>query len=51
MLGERGGGFDLLKSLLTQNRIPYAEQCIGVAQVALDMAVEYSLGDGVEGLI
>ena len=42
VLGERGGGFDLLKSLLMQNRIPYAAQCIGVAQVALDMAVEYS---------
>lgn len=42
LLGERGGGFDLLKSLLTGNRIPYAAQCLGVAQVALDMAVEYS---------
>ena len=42
VLGERGGGFDLLKSLLTQNRIPYSAQCVGVAQVALDMAVEYS---------
>jgi alkylation response protein AidB-like acyl-CoA dehydrogenase len=42
VLGERGGGFDLLKSLLTQNRIPYAGQCVGIAQEALDMAVEYS---------
>ena len=42
MLGKRGGGFDLLKSLLTQNRIPYAAQCIGIAQSALEMAIEYA---------
>ncbi len=42
MLGERGGGFDLLKSLLTQNRIPYAAQCLGIAQEAMEMAAEYS---------
>ena len=42
MLGERGGGFDLLKSLLTQNRIPYSAQCLGVAQAALDMSVDYA---------
>jgi len=42
MLGERGGGFDLLKSLLTQNRIPYAGQCVGVAQESMEMAAAYS---------
>lgn len=42
LLGERGQGFDLLKSLLTGNRIPYAAQCLGVAQEALDMAVAYA---------
>jgi acyl-CoA dehydrogenase len=42
MLGERGGGFDLLKSLLTQNRIPYAAQCVGLAQESMEMAIEYS---------
>ena len=42
MLGERGGGFDLLTSLLTQNRIPYAAQCVGIAQEAMEMAVDYS---------
>jgi len=42
MLGERGGGFDLLKSLLTQNRIPYAAQCVGIAQESLEMAIEYA---------
>ena len=41
LLGERGQGFELLKSLLTQNRIPYAAQCIGVAQEAMEMTVEY----------
>ena len=41
MLGERGRGFELIKSLLTSNRIPYAAQCVGVAQEALDMTVEY----------
>jgi len=42
MLGERGGGFELIKSLLTQNRIPYSAQCVGIAQEALEMAVKYS---------
>jgi acyl-CoA dehydrogenase len=42
MLGKRGGGFDLLTSLLTQNRIPYAAQCVGIAQEALEMAIAYS---------
>jgi acyl-CoA dehydrogenase len=42
ILGERGGGFDLLTSLLTQNRIPYAAQCVGIAQEALEMAISYS---------
>ncbi|MBN1662452.1 MAG: acyl-CoA dehydrogenase family protein [Deltaproteobacteria bacterium] len=42
ILGERGGGFNLLISLLTQNRIPYAAQCVGIAQEALEMAIAYS---------
>ena len=42
LLGERGGGFELLKSLLTQSRIPYAAQCVGIAQKSLVMAAEYS---------
>ena len=42
MLGGRGQGFELMKSLLTGNRIPYAAQCIGVAQKALEMTIEYS---------
>ena len=42
MLGRQGEGFNLLKELLTQNRIPYAAQCVGVAQKALEMAIDYS---------
>lgn len=42
LLGQRGGGFDLLKSLLTDSRIPYSAQCVGVAQAALDMSVDYA---------
>lgn len=43
MLGDRGRGFELLKSLLTSNRIPYAAQCIGLAQKAMEMSIEYAL--------
>lgn len=42
VLGERGKGFELLRSLLTQGRIPYAAQCVGIAQKSLEMAIEYS---------
>ena len=42
MLGEPGQGFELLKKLLTQTRIPYAAQCNGVARRSLEMASEYS---------
>jgi len=44
ILGRRGEGFDLLKALLTQNRIPYAAQCVGIAQAALEMAIDYAKG-------
>jgi len=43
MLGERGRGFELLKTLLTSNRIPYAAQCIGLAQKALEMTIDYAM--------
>lgn len=43
VLGERGMGFDLLKRLLTSNRIPYAAQCVGVAQKSMEMAIEYAM--------
>jgi acyl-CoA dehydrogenase len=42
MLGNRGEGFKLLKELLIQKRIPYAAQCVGIAQRALEMAIDYS---------
>lgn len=42
LLGERGQGFELLKSLLTSNRMPYAAQCIGIAQEAVEMTCEYA---------
>ena len=44
ILGRQGEGFALLKSLLTQNRIPYAAQCLGIAQKALEMTIEYAKG-------
>jgi acyl-CoA dehydrogenase len=42
MLGQRGQGFELLKTLLTQNRIPYSAQCVGIAKKSLEMASEYA---------
>ncbi|MEE9556733.1 MAG: acyl-CoA dehydrogenase family protein [Candidatus Adiutricales bacterium] len=42
LLGEPGGGFTLMGSFLTGNRISYAAKCVGIAQEALEMAVEYS---------
>lgn len=41
-LGEVGKGFALANGRLSAQRIPYAAQCIGVAEVAHRMAVEYS---------
>lgn len=42
LLGEPGGGFKLMGTLLTGGRINYAAQCVGVAQESLEMAVEYA---------
>lgn len=42
VLGQRGQGFELLKTLLTSNRIPYSAQCIGLAQKAMEMSIEYA---------
>lgn len=42
ILGERGGGFEFLKSLLTSERIPYAAQCVGLAQKAMEISIEYA---------
>ena len=42
LLGGRGEGFALLKALLTSNRIPYAAQCVGIAQEAMEMSIRYA---------
>jgi len=42
MLGKRGEGFELLRRLLIRGRVPYAAQCVGIAQEALEMALGYS---------
>jgi len=42
LLGEVGGGFQLMGSFLTGGRITYAVACVGIAQEALEMAIEYS---------
>ncbi len=41
VLGEVDGGFGIANERLTENRIPYAANCVGVAQRAQDMAIEY----------
>ena len=41
-LGEVGKGFALANGRLSAQRIPYAAQCVGVAEVAHRMAVDYS---------
>jgi len=41
LLGEEGKGFELFSKWTVEGRIPYAAGTIGVAQEALDMAVEW----------
>ncbi|MGK2886985.1 MAG: acyl-CoA dehydrogenase family protein [Rhodococcus sp. (in: high G+C Gram-positive bacteria)] len=41
-LGEVGMGFAIANDRLSAQRIPYSAQCLGVAEVAHQMAVEYS---------
>lgn len=41
-LGPEGKGFALANDRLSAQRIPYAAQCIGVAQAAHRMAVDYA---------
>lgn len=41
-LGEVGKGFAIANDRLSSQRIPYAAQCLGVAEEAHRMAVEYS---------
>ena len=42
ILGEEGGGFALANDYLARNRIPYAAECLGIAQYAHELAVEWS---------
>jgi acyl-CoA dehydrogenase len=42
LLGEEGNGFGLAEHLLVAQRIPYAAGCIGIAQAALDIAVDWA---------
>ncbi len=41
-LGEEGQGFALCNKWLVEGRVPYAAATIGIAQEALEMAIEYS---------
>ena len=42
ILGVEGGGFALANDYLSQNRIPYAAECLGVAQYAHELAVDWA---------
>jgi acyl-CoA dehydrogenase len=41
-LGEEGQGFQIAEKWLVEGRVPYAAGTIGVAQAALDLAVEWA---------
>ena len=41
-LGEEGEGFAIAGEWLVHSRVPYAAGCVGVAQQALDMAIDYA---------
>ncbi len=42
ILGEEGGGFALANEQLAANRIPYSAACLGVAQYAHEMAIDWA---------
>jgi alkylation response protein AidB-like acyl-CoA dehydrogenase len=42
ILGEEGGGFAIANDRLMRQRVPYAAECLGVAILAHEMAIEYS---------
>jgi acyl-CoA dehydrogenase len=41
-LGDEGQGFQFCEKWLTEGRVPYAAGTIGIAQAALEMAIEWS---------
>ena len=42
ILGEEGGGFALANDTLSNNRIPYASACLGIAVYAQELAIEWA---------
>jgi acyl-CoA dehydrogenase len=42
ILGREGAGFAIANDRLSRQRIPYSAECVGVAIIAHEMAVEYS---------
>jgi acyl-CoA dehydrogenase len=41
-LGEEGGGFKLAEKWLVEGRVPYAAGTLGIAQAALEMAIDWA---------
>ena len=41
-LGDEGGGFKLAEKWLVEGRVPYAAGTLGIAQAALEMAIEWA---------
>jgi len=41
-LGEEGQGFQLCEKWLVEGRIPYAAGCVGIAQAALGLAIDWA---------
>lgn len=44
VLGDVGRGFDFVQKWLIHGRVPYAAGTVGIAQAALDIAIEYARG-------
>jgi len=42
LIGEKGGGYNILLEAISVERAGVAAQCIGVSQAALDLAVDYA---------
>ena len=41
-LGEEGGGFKLAEKWLVEGRVPYAAGTLGIAQAALELAIDWA---------
>ncbi len=42
LVGQKGGGYNILLEAISVERVGVAAQCVGVSQAALDLAVEYA---------